>query len=88
MKVITAVAAAEKEAIQITWVRETLKRMMGQGLEDLKDLKSFRLFCARARGRCQRGRQAAEAGILSDCSRQRSGEGLEGASIRLRREFF
>ena len=29
VKVITAVAAAEKEAIQITWVRETLKRMMG-----------------------------------------------------------
>lgn len=28
-EVITAVAAAEKEAIQITWVRETLKRMMG-----------------------------------------------------------
>jgi len=28
-EVITAVAAAEKEAIQITWVKETLKRMMG-----------------------------------------------------------
>ena len=29
---ITAVAAAEKEAIQITWVKETLKRMMGGDL--------------------------------------------------------
>ena len=33
MKVITAVAAAEKEAIQITWVKETLKRMMGGTLK-------------------------------------------------------